>query len=138
MTKRTPFLSRFGALLLGFTTLGHALVASDLVFNYFSPTPEIVALWAASTWVKFLWVVVTALGVVTAALLYRSAVLGLLGSLGTTALLYYASLGLWHELKGTFWLAVTVIVLAAIGVWQAQRPNQSFKPTPSARLNSRR
>ena len=130
VTKRTPFPSRFGALVLGFITLGHALVASDLVFNFLSPTPEIVALWATSTWIKSLWVAVTALGVAAVVLLYRSSVLGLLASLGVTALLYFASVGLWQDLKGTFWLAVIVNVLAVIGVWRARRSNNSFKPKP--------
>jgi hypothetical protein len=130
VTKRTSFPSRFGALVLGFITLGHAMVASDLVFNFFSPTPEIVALWAASSWVKALWVATTALGVAGVVLLYRSAILGLLASLGVTVLLYFASVGLWQDLKGTFWLAVIVNLLAAIGVWREQRPNNSFKPDP--------
>jgi hypothetical protein len=130
MTKLTPAPSRFGALLLGFITLGHALIASDLVFNYFSPTPDILALWSTSTLVKSLWVAVTALGVAAVALLYRSSVLGLLASLCVTALLYFASIGLWQDLKGTFWLAIIVNVLAAIGVWRARRLplNSDFRP----------
>ena len=123
MAKRTPFSSRFGAIILGLITVGHAIVASDLVFNYFSPAPEIVALWAAPDWVKSLWVAVATLGAVTVVLLYRNAVLGLAASLATTVLLYFASVGLWQDLKGTFWLAVAVNTLAAMGVWRARRSN---------------
>jgi len=130
VTKRTPFLSRFAALVLGFITLGHALVAFDLVFNFLSPTPEIVALWATPSWVKALWFVTTAFGVAGVVLLYRSSVLGLLASLGVTVFLYFASVGLWQDLKGTFWLAVIVNALAIIGVWCARRSNNSFKPKP--------
>ncbi|MCI4569492.1 hypothetical protein [Lysobacter sp. CFH 32150] len=129
MTKRTPFVSRFAALVLGFITLGHALVAFDLVFNFFPAKPEIVALWATSIWVKALWLVTTALGVAGVVFLYRSSVLGLLASLCATACLYFASVGLWQDLKGTFWLAVIVNVLALVGVWRA-RSNNSFKPKP--------
>ena len=130
MTKRPPFPTRFAAILLGFITLGHALVAFDLVLHLLAPTPEIVALWATSNLVKALWLLTTAVGLLGAVLLYRShLVLGLISALAVTVLLYFASVGLWHGLKGTFWLSVMVDVLAIIGVWRA-RSNNSFKPNP--------
>ena len=129
MTQKTPFVSRFAALVLGFITLGHALVAFDLVFNFFPATPEIIASWATPIGVKVLWLVTTALGVAGAMLLYRSSVIGFLASLCVTVCLHFASVGLWQDLKGTFWLAVIVNVLALVGVWRA-RSNNSFKPKP--------
>jgi hypothetical protein len=127
---RAPFPTRFAALLLVFITLGHALVAFDLVFHLLSPTPEIVALWGAPNLVKVLWLLTTTFGVVGFLLLYRShLILGLLASLSVTALLYFASTGLWHDLKGTFWLAAAVNVLVIVGIWRA-RSNNSFKPNP--------
>ena len=130
VTKRTPFPSRFAAFVLGFITLGHAFVAFDLAFNFLSPTPEIVALWATPNPVKAMWFITCALGVAGVVLLYRSPILGLLASLGVTALLYFASMGLWHDLKGTFWLAVVVDVLAIVGVLHARRSNSSFRGKP--------
>lgn len=120
MTRGTSFASRFAACVLGFITLGHALVAFDLAFHFLPAEPEIVALWAASDRVKALWFATAALGLAGAVLLYRSAVLGLLVSLCATACLYFASLGLWQGLKGTFWLALLVNALALVGVWRAR------------------
>jgi hypothetical protein len=129
MRPKSPLPSRYAAILMGVAAVMHSLVAFDLVLHFFPDTPEFQALWAASTLVKVLWLSFVALGLATAVLLYRAPRAGFALSLVATACLYFASAGLWHEIKGGFWLAVAASVLAALGAWRA-RSNNSFKPKP--------
>ena len=130
MKAKSPIPSRYAAMLMGLVGLMHALVALDLLLQFFPPTPEIQALWTVSAFVKGLWVAFVVLALATSILLYRAPVPGFLLSLGAILCLYFASMGLWQELKGGFWLAVVASVLAAVGAWRAKRSNNSFKPKP--------
>jgi len=129
MQPKVPTSSRYAALLMGFAALLHSLVASDLVLHFLPATPELRALWAASVLVKALWLCFVALGLATAILLYRAPRAGFALSVAATTCLYFASIGLWHEIKGGFWFAIAANVLAAVGAWRA-RSNNSFKPKP--------
>ncbi len=129
MQPKSPISSRYAAILMGLAAIMHSLVALDLVLQFFPDTPEFQVLWATSSLVKGLWLAFVALGFATAFLLYRAPRVGFALSLVATACLYFASSGLWHEIKGGFWFAVAANVLAALGAWQA-RSNNSFKPKP--------
>lgn len=110
---------------MGLSVIMHSLVAFDLVLHFFPDTPEFQALWATSDLVKALWLSFVVLGLTTVILLYRAPRAGFAFSLVATACLYFASIGLWHELKGGFWLAVVASVLATFGLWRARPKNSS-------------
>ena len=106
----------------------HSVVALDLLFQFFPDSKEFRAMWTISLWAKALWVVISLLGTAAVILLYRRATLGFLLSLAFCVGLYFASIELWHEVKGGFWLAAGASALAAIG---AVRSNSSAsKPKP--------
>lgn len=132
MKLKSPVPSRYAAMLMGLAALMHSLVAFDLVLHFFPDTPEFRALWAVGALVKGLWLAFVVLGLATAILLYRAPFAGFLLSLVASACLYFASVGLWQEVKGGFWFAVAANVLAAIGAWRAKRSNNSFKPSREA------
>jgi len=122
MQFKVPLASRYAAILMGFATIMHSIVALDLVLRLFPNTPEFQALWSTGALVKALWLLFVALGLATTILLYRAPRTGFVLSLVATACLYFASQGLWHELKGGFWVAVAASVFAALGAWRIQ-PN---------------
>lgn len=122
MSIKTPFLSRFAALIIGFLAVLHAIATLDLFLNFFPDTEEFRAMWSIGLGPKFLWVITVFVGAAAAVLLYSRKWLGLLGSLAFCVCLYFASQLLWQEVKGGFWLAVGASVLAGIGV---MRPNNS-------------
>ena len=130
MRLKVPVSSRWAGLLMGLAALMHAVIALDLVFHFFPDTPEFRALWSVGLYTKALWLAFVALGFGTAILLYRSPVAGFLLSMVATACLYFASIGLWHGIKGGFWITAIATLLAALGAWRAKRSNNSFKPKP--------
>src|SRR5688572_3473430 len=121
MKFKSPVPSRYAAMLMGLAAVMHSLVAFDLVLHFFPDTPEFRALWAVGPLVKALWLAFVVLGFVTAILLYLAPLAGFLLSLVASVCLYFASIGLWQELKGGFWFAVAATVLAAVGAWRARR-----------------
>jgi len=116
-------------MIIGLMTIAHAMIALDLVFRFFPATPEMLALWSVQGWVKALWFAVTILGVAAAVMLYRKPAVGFLVAVVLTTSIYFGAVGLWGELKGTFWVILFAAVLAAYGAWVARRSNNSFKPT---------
>jgi hypothetical protein len=129
MKLKSPLFSRYAAMLMLVAAAMHSLVALDLLFHFLPGTPEIRALWATTAMVKGLWVVFVVLGFTTVVLLYRAPLAGFLLAVVASVCLYFASVGLWQEVKGGFWIAIAATLLAAIGAWQA-RSNKSFKPNP--------
>ncbi|MUV14457.1 hypothetical protein [Noviluteimonas gilva] len=121
MKSKSPMSSRYAALLMVFAAVMHALVAFDLVLHFLPDTPEFQALWAVGPLVKSLWFAFVIMGFASAILLYRAPVAGFLSSVLAGACLYFASVGLWHGVKGGFWIVVAANVLAAFGAWQAVR-----------------
>ncbi len=126
---KVPQSSRYAAFIIGLMTIGHGIVALDLAFNFFPSSPEITELWAAATWVKALWFVVTALGIASGGALLRAPMVGFLIATVLVVSLYFAADGLWHELKGTFWIVLGAAALAGSGALSHRRTNRSFKPT---------
>jgi hypothetical protein len=129
MQSESPIASRYASMLMALAALLHALVASDLLLRFLPPTPEIQALWAVGAPVKALWVAFVLVAVATAVIVRRAPVAGFGLSLAATVCLYYASVGLWHEVKGGFWIVALATAFAAHGAWRARRPDNS-KPTP--------
>ena len=127
MQAKTPFASRLAALFLVVLVAMHLLVTLDLFFKFFPATPEFLAMWGISAWAKLLWAATCTVGTVAVLLLYRRAWLGFFASILFCVGLYFASVQLWGAVKGGFWLAVGVTVLALVG---AVRSNNSFKPNP--------
>lgn len=118
MRARTPIQFQYAASLMGLAAILHSLVAFDLVLNFLPATPEIRALWAVDWSVKGLWLLFVTLGITAAIALRRTPRLGFVLSLLTTGCLYFASIGLWHEIKGGFWICVAVNLISAWGVWR--------------------
>ncbi|MBU8978270.1 hypothetical protein JI752_019155 [Lysobacter sp. MMG2] len=102
---------------MGFATFLHSLVAFDLVLNFLPATPEIRALWAVDGSVKALWLCFVAVGSSTVIAFGRAPRAGFALSLLATGCLYFASIGLWHEIKGGFWICIAANLVAAWGVW---------------------
>lgn len=111
---------QYAAILMGFATFLHSLVAFDLVLNFLPGTPEIRALWAVDGWVKTLWLCFVAVGISAVIALPRAPRAGFVLSLLATGCLYSASIGLWHEIKGGFWICVAANLVAAWGVWRSR------------------
>ena len=127
MQAKTPFASRLAASFMAILVAMHLLVTLDLLFKFFPATPEFLAMWGISVWAKLLWAATCAVGAAAMLMLYRRAWLGFFASIVFCVGLYFASVQLWGAVKGGFWLAVGVTVLALVG---AVRSNNSFKPTP--------
>ncbi|WP_144409176.1 hypothetical protein [Pseudoxanthomonas suwonensis] len=104
---------------------GHLLITLDLFFNFFPATPEFIAMWGIPLWAKVLWATLCVIGVITFIMIYRRPWLGFAASAAFCAFLYFASIQLWGEVKGGFWLAIITALLAAVS---AVGSNNSFKP----------
>ncbi|WP_342315548.1 hypothetical protein [Lysobacter sp. FW306-1B-D06B] len=85
---------QYAAILMGFATFLHSLVAFDLVLNFLPATPEIRALWAVDGSVKALWLCFVAVGSSTVIAFGRAPRAGFALSLLATGCLYFASIGL--------------------------------------------
>lgn len=128
VSTKTPFLSRFSALIIGFLAILHLIATLDLFLHFFPDTEEFRVMWSIGLGAKLVWVATVLVGAAAAVLLYNRKWLGFLGSLAFCVCLYFASQLLWQEVKGGFWLAVGASVLAGIG---AMQPNNS-KPLRGA------
>jgi hypothetical protein len=122
---KVPVASRYASMLMALAALLHALVASDLLLQFLPPTPEIQSLWAVGAPVKALWVAFVFIAVATAVVVRRAPVFGFSLSCAATLCLYFASVGLWHGVKGGFWIVVLATVLAAYGAWRVKRSDKS-------------
>jgi hypothetical protein len=120
MQSRPLSAIQYAAILMGFATFLHSLVAFDLVLNFLPATPEIRALWAVDGSVKTLWLCFVAVGISTVRVLRRAPRAGFVVSLLATACLYFASIGLWNEIKGDFWISVAANLVAAWGAWRTR------------------
>ena len=127
MRAKSNQMSRFAATLLALLVVMHSIVALDLFLNFFPETEEFRAMWSIALWAKVLWAVLCIIGAAGVFLLYRRPWLGFFTSAVFCACLYIASIQLWGEVKGGFWLAVVAAILAAFG---AGRSNNSSKSTP--------
>lgn len=132
MRARTPFPSRFAALLLALLVAMHLLVTLDLFFRFFPATAEFVAMWSIPLGAKMLWAATCAIGIAAVFLLYRHAWLGFIASAAFCVSLYFASLQLWGAIKGGFWLAVGVAALALVSAMRPSTSSGSGPPSGSA------
>ncbi|WP_305804664.1 hypothetical protein [Stenotrophomonas sp. YIM B06876] len=132
MHASTPLPSRLAAAAFVPLVVMHSVVTLDLFFNLFPGTEAFRTLWAATFGTKLLWALASVIGAAAVVLPYRRPWPGLFASLAFCACLYFASVHLWGEVKGGFWLAVAATLLAGLGALRSTRP---FKPAPLGRTS---